>query len=67
MAHCSWCSAFMPDERLEFYDLCSKCNDEKPNKIFMVYGHKTAGSIQIVKGTNAEGIRQAENAYRRKR
>lgn len=33
----------------------------------MVYGHKTAGEAVSVDGNNKEGIRQARNAFLRKR
>lgn len=51
---------------------CLKCSPEQKAISFMVYGHKTAGTLLIVPqnndGTNnQEKIRIAQRAYRRKR
>lgn len=67
MALCSWCQKSMPDERLELYSTCKDCTNEKPYFGVSVYPHKTGGHAVLIKGNNSEGIRQAQNANKRKR
>lgn len=67
MALCSWCNKYMPDERLELYPTCKDCTNEKPYFAAQVFEHKTAGYAVLIKGKNTEGIRQAQNANKRKR
>lgn len=65
---CSWCGAQMPRERLEVgYDQCSRCTGQNSKIAFMSYGHKTAPELILVDAKATEQVRQARNAYIRKR
>jgi len=64
---CQMCGLDMPKLRLETHKVCIKCADEQPYSGFMVYGHKTAGNIQLIKSKDKEALRRADRANRRAR
>ncbi len=67
---CASCGQDIDPERLEVLPntrTCVMCSKQPRNVVFMEYGHKTAGYIQIVNGSDVEGIRRAERAYKRAR
>lgn len=75
---CTKCGSIVPNARVEFLTERSKpitcliCSKEQKQIGFVVYGHKTAGSVITVPqnpdGTNdPEKIRIAQRAYRRSR
>jgi hypothetical protein len=69
---CISCGQSIPAERAEFLAehgkacVCVHCSAEKAKVCFLDYSHKTAPSLVVV-GTNAEAIRLASNAYKRRR
>jgi len=67
---CSVCNCEIPVERLEALPhtkTCVKCSTEPKNVGFMVYYHKTAPDMMVVRGDDKEGLRQARRADRRER
>lgn len=68
--NCCMCNKPIDPERLEVFPdtrVCVSCSTEKPVVGFMVYAHKTAGYVELVKADDREGLRRAERAYRRAR
>ncbi len=64
------CGQEIPAERLEVFPdatACAGCSTVGKNKVFMEYGHKTAGALVIVDWADKESIRKANRAFRRSR
>lgn len=57
----------MPDERLEVFETCIQCTDQSTYQGFQVAPHKTGSYAVLIKSSNKEAIRQAQNANARKR
>jgi len=72
MSCCVVCGFEVDPDRAEFLEdrkkpvKCMPCSGERPNVVFLEYGHKTAGSVVVV-GTDPEQIRLARRAYKRER
>lgn len=67
ITNCVLCNREMPKTRLIMYKTCINCTNEKPYSGFMVYEHKTAGNIQLIKTKDKESLRRAKRANRRAR
>jgi hypothetical protein len=68
---CANCSSFIEPERIEILPnthVCSSCAKQyiklKPKKGIMIYGHKTAGEMQVVSVENFRDYRRL-NPYGR--
>lgn len=76
---CCKCQRPIPVERIDAFaemgrlvSTCVDCSDEEPVATFMVFGHKTGGSVVVIPnrpdGTrDPEAVRQAQRANRRAR
>jgi hypothetical protein len=70
--NCVRCGSVVDSERAEALTefgiavTCKSCSTEMPRVCFMDYSHKTAPSLVVV-GNNAESVRLASNAFKRKR
>jgi hypothetical protein len=68
---CANCSSFIEPERIDILPntkVCSSCAQQyiklKPKKGIMIYGHKTAGEMQVVSVENFRDYRRL-NPYGR--
>ena len=64
------CGKEIPAERLEVFPnatSCAGCSTVVRNRVYMEYGHKTAGALVVVSGDDKESVRLAERAFRRSR
>lgn len=70
---CQHCGAEIPSDRAEFLAetgkpaTCVEHSGEVAAVSFLEYGHKTAGCVVTIPGTDKEAIRLALRAYRRSR
>ena len=67
---CKYCGQKIPALRLEAIPgvaTCIDCSDEKPTVGFMMYSHKTAGEVQMIRNCTAEQRHMAEKEYLRER
>ena len=63
-----FCGREIPEERIEFgFKTCVEHSGAKQSIGFMSYGHKTAGEVVIISGSDKEQQRIARRCYERKR
>ena len=67
---CTGCGDSIPEARLKAIPdtkSCVNCSKTQPYKGYMVYGHKTGGSLVAIRPEESENIRQADRANKRSR
>jgi hypothetical protein len=70
MKNCIVCSIPIPPERIEVLPTtttCVKCSTTKAVVGFMIYNHKTAGTLVTIPPEESETLRIAKRANRRAR